>query len=88
MTEVPNISIIITLQKLKSKWIKDQHIKPDELNTIEEKVGIAFNSLVQGKTVGKVLCGYDTASRSVFIRFFSVRTNGSLFPVRPRFQLK
>jgi hypothetical protein len=25
--------------KLKSKWIKDLHIKPDTLNLIEEKVG-------------------------------------------------
>jgi hypothetical protein len=25
--------------KLKSKWIKDLHIKPDMLNLIEEKVG-------------------------------------------------
>ena len=25
--------------KLKSKWIKDQHIKPDILFLIEEKVG-------------------------------------------------
>jgi hypothetical protein len=26
-------------KKLKSKWIKDLHIKPDTLNLIEEKVG-------------------------------------------------
>jgi hypothetical protein len=25
--------------KLKSKWIKDLHIKPDTLNLLEEKVG-------------------------------------------------
>jgi hypothetical protein len=28
--------------KLKSKWIKDLHIKPDTLNLREEKVGKSF----------------------------------------------
>jgi hypothetical protein len=31
--------ISISCAKLKSKWIKDLHIKPDMLNLIEEKVG-------------------------------------------------
>ena len=28
--------------KLKSKWIKELHIKPDTLNLVEEKVGKIF----------------------------------------------
>ena len=38
--------------KLKSKWIKDLHIKPDKLNLIEEKVG---SSLEHMDTGGKFL---------------------------------
>jgi hypothetical protein len=30
-------------KKLKSKWIKDLHIKPDTLNLIEEIVGKILN---------------------------------------------
>jgi hypothetical protein len=33
--------------KLKFKWIKDLHIKPDTLNLVEEKV--EKNTLAQGK---------------------------------------
>jgi hypothetical protein len=34
--------------KLKSKWIKDLHVKPDTLNLIEEKVGKILNTWAQG----------------------------------------
>jgi hypothetical protein len=36
--------------KLKSKWIKDLHIKPDMLNLIEEKVGKSFKHISTGET--------------------------------------
>jgi hypothetical protein len=35
--------------KLKSKWIKDIHIKPDILNLIEEKVGKSLHYLSTGE---------------------------------------
>jgi hypothetical protein len=35
--------------KLKSKWIKDLHIKPETLKFIEEKVGKTLKIWVQGK---------------------------------------
>ena len=35
--------------KLKFKWIKDLHIKPDTLNLIEEKVGKSFGYLGTGE---------------------------------------
>jgi hypothetical protein len=35
--------------KLKSKWIKDLHIKPDTLDLIEEKVGKSLEHMAQGK---------------------------------------
>ena len=34
--------------KLKSKWTKDLHIKPDTLNLIEEKVGKSLKLIGQG----------------------------------------
>jgi hypothetical protein len=34
--------------KLKYKWIKDLHIKPDTLNLIEEKVWKVSNSQTHG----------------------------------------
>ena len=34
---------------LKSKWIKDLHIKPDTLNIIEEKVGKGLEHMGAGK---------------------------------------
>jgi hypothetical protein len=36
--------------KLKSKWIKDFHIKPDTLKLIEEKVGESFEHTVTVET--------------------------------------
>ena len=36
--------------KLKPKWIKDLHIKPDTLKLIKEKGERASNTLSQGKT--------------------------------------
>jgi hypothetical protein len=35
--------------KLKSKWIKDLHIKPDTLNLIEEKVGKNLKHIGSGE---------------------------------------
>jgi hypothetical protein len=35
--------------KLKSKWIKDLHIKPDTLNQINEKVENNFKHIVTGE---------------------------------------
>jgi hypothetical protein len=35
--------------KLKSKWIKDLHMKPDTLNLIEKKVGRASSTWAQKK---------------------------------------
>jgi hypothetical protein len=35
--------------KLKSKWIKEHHIKPDKLNLIEEKVGKSLEYLSTGE---------------------------------------
>ena len=35
--------------KLKSKWIKDLHIKPDTLNLIEEKVGKILKDMSTGE---------------------------------------
>jgi len=35
--------------KLKSKWIKNLHIKPDTLNLIEEKVGMCLEHISTGE---------------------------------------
>jgi hypothetical protein len=35
--------------KLKSKWIKDRHIKPDTLNVIEEKMGESLKNIGKRK---------------------------------------
>jgi hypothetical protein len=35
--------------KLKSKWIKDLHIKPETLNLIEEKVGESIEDMGTGE---------------------------------------
>jgi hypothetical protein len=37
--------------KLKCKWIKDLHIKPDMLNLIEEKVGNSLKHFCTGKKI-------------------------------------
>jgi hypothetical protein len=37
------------LYKLKSKWIKDPHIKPDTLKVIEKKVGKNLEHMDIGK---------------------------------------
>ena len=37
-------------RKLKSKWIKDLHIKPDALTLIEEKVGKSLQHIGTGET--------------------------------------
>ena len=36
-------------KKLKSKWIKDFHIKPDTLNLIKEKVGETLEHMGTGE---------------------------------------
>ena len=35
--------------KLKTKWIKDLHVKPDTINLIEEKVGESFEHMGRGE---------------------------------------
>jgi hypothetical protein len=35
--------------KLKSKWIKDFHIKPDTLNQLEEILGKSLEHIITGK---------------------------------------
>jgi hypothetical protein len=35
--------------KLKTKWIKDHHIKPDTLKLIKEKVGKSLEHMGTGK---------------------------------------
>ena len=35
--------------KLKSKWIKELHLKPETVKLIEEKVGKASKTWAQGK---------------------------------------
>jgi hypothetical protein len=39
------------LVKLKSKWIKELHIKPETLKLIEEKVGKSFEDMGTGKNI-------------------------------------
>jgi hypothetical protein len=41
--------LLSSCTKLKSKWIKDRHIKPDTVNLIEEKVGKILDTGAQGK---------------------------------------
>jgi hypothetical protein len=38
--------------KLKSKWIKDLHIKPDTLKLIEKKMGKSLEHMGTGGNVG------------------------------------
>ena len=37
------------MKKLKSKWIKDLHIKPDTLELLEEKLGKSLEDMGTGK---------------------------------------
>jgi hypothetical protein len=39
--------------KLKSKWIKDLHIKPETLKLIEEKVGKSLEDMGTGEKIPK-----------------------------------
>jgi hypothetical protein len=43
------MQILSPCTKLKSKWIKDLHIKPDMLNLIEEKVGRSLKLIDTGE---------------------------------------
>jgi hypothetical protein len=50
--------------KLKSKWIKDLHIKPDTLNLIEEKVGKSLEHMgTGGKLLNRTPVAYALRSR-------------------------
>jgi hypothetical protein len=40
-------------KKLKSKWIKDLHIKPETLKLIEEKVGKSLKEMGTGKFLNR-----------------------------------
>jgi hypothetical protein len=42
-------SFLSPYTKLKSKWIKDLHIKPDTLNLMEEEVGESLEHLGTGR---------------------------------------
>ena len=42
--------------KLKSKWIKNLHIKPETLKLIEEKVGKSLEDMGTGKNVKNEKC--------------------------------
>jgi hypothetical protein len=50
--------------KLKSKWIKDLHIKPDTLKLIKEKLGKNLKDMVTGeKFLNKTPMACDVRSR-------------------------
>jgi hypothetical protein len=50
--------------KLKSKWIKDLHIRPDTLNLIEKKVGKSLKHMGTGeKFLNRTPMGYALTSR-------------------------
>ena len=52
------------ISKLKSKWIKDLHIKPDTLKPIEEKVGKSFKHMGIGeKFLNRTPMAYSLRSR-------------------------
>jgi hypothetical protein len=44
-----NDTFLTPFTKLKSKWIKDLHIKPDTLKLIEEKVGKSLEHMGIGE---------------------------------------
>jgi hypothetical protein len=44
-------SFLSPCTKLKSKWIKDLHIKPETLKFIEEKVGKSLKDMGTGKQI-------------------------------------
>ena len=50
--------------KLKSKWIKELHIKPRTLKLIEEKVGKSFEDMGTGeKFLKRIAMAYAVRSR-------------------------
>jgi hypothetical protein len=49
MQKNENWSIRISCTKLKSKWIKELHIKPETLKCIEEIVGKTFADMGTGE---------------------------------------
>ena len=44
-----NDTFLTPFTKLKSKWIKDLHIKPDTLKLIEEKMGKSLEHMGTGE---------------------------------------
>jgi hypothetical protein len=51
-------------RKLKSKWIKELHIKPETLNFIEEKVGKIFKDMgTRGKYLNRKAIACAVRSR-------------------------
>ena len=49
--------------KLKPKWIKDLHLKPDTLKLIEEKVGKSLKHMgTEGKSLNRTLMAYALRS--------------------------
>jgi hypothetical protein len=42
--------------KVKSKWIKELHIKPETLKLIEEKVGKSLEDMCTGKKIPELTC--------------------------------
>ena len=56
--------ISISCAKLKSKWIKDLHIKPDTLKLIEEKVGKSLEHMsTEEKFLSRTPMAYAVRSR-------------------------
>jgi hypothetical protein len=49
--------------KLKSKWIKNIHIKPDTMKQTEEKVGKILKHMDTGKFLNRILMAYVLRSR-------------------------
>jgi hypothetical protein len=49
--------------KLKSKWIKDLHIKPDTLKIIEKKVGMSLKHMGTGEIFLNRTIAYTLRSR-------------------------
>jgi hypothetical protein len=57
-------SFLSPCTKLKSKWIKDLHIKPDTLKLLEEKVGKSLQKMGTGeKFLNRTAMACDVRSR-------------------------
>ena len=60
--------------QLKSKWIKDLHIKPDTLKFIEEKVG----KNLEHKGTGKIFLNRTQMTYAPRIRINKIHTTAKL----------